>query len=267
MSNVALIIPARLGSTRLARKALADIEGQPMVVRVAEQASKVRGISRILIATDSEEIIRAVKKAGFEGRMTPESLKSGTDRVAYVAKDLSEEVIVNLQGDEPVCPPQAVEAAMVPVLQRGCKMGSVFTPFHSIEEVNESSNVKVITDQNGDAIYFSRYGIPYRQNPISDDEILESPNFGKHLGIYVYQRDFLLEFSTWEPTLIERAESLEQLRAIYRGIKIGMGKSVRGSQSVDTESDLKKAIEIFRENREQENRAQQNGEQENRDKK
>lgn len=247
MSNVALIIPARLGSTRLARKALADIEGQPMVIRVAQQAAKVRGISRIIVATDAEEILQVVKQAGFEARLTPESLKSGTDRVAYVAKDLAEEVIVNLQGDEPVCPPQAVEAAMDPVLLKGCLMGSVFTPFHSIEEIQEPSNVKVITDAKDHAIYFSRYGIPFRQNPISDDEILKSPNFGKHLGIYVYQRKFLLEFSTWEPTLIERAESLEQLRALFRGVKIGMGRSVRGSQSVDTQSDLDKARQIFRE--------------------
>lgn len=247
MSNVALIIPARLGSTRLARKALADIEGQPMVVRVAQQASKVRGVSRILIATDSDEIIHAVKAAGFEAKMTPESLKSGTDRVAYVAKDLSEKIIINLQGDEPVCPPEAVEAAMLPVIQRGCLMGSVMTPFHEIQDVQESSNVKVITDAEQNAIYFSRYGIPYRQNAISDEEILKSPHFGKHLGIYVYQKDFLLQFSQWEPTLIERAESLEQLRALYRGVKIGMGRSVRGSQSVDTQSDLEKARQIFRE--------------------
>lgn len=245
MSGVALIIPSRLGSTRLARKALADIDGQPMVVRVAQRAALVRGVSRILVATDSEEIVRACAQAGFEARMTPTTLQSGTDRVAYLAKSLTEKVIINLQGDEPVVPPQAVEAAMDPVLLRGCKMGSVMTPFRAIEEVQQSSNVKVITDKENNAIYFSRYGIPYRQNPVSDDELLKSENFGKHLGIYVYQREFLLEFSTWQATLIERCESLEQLRAIYFGVKIGMGRSVRGSQSVDTAEDLEKARAIF----------------------
>lgn len=246
MSDVALVIPARLGSTRLARKALADIEGQPMVVRVAQQASKVRGVSRILIATDSTEIEKAVKAAGFEAMITPEELKSGGDRVAYTAKALKEKIIINLQGDEPVVHPETVEAAMLPVMQRGSLMGSVYTPFKEILDVQDPSNVKVLTDMNGDAIYFSRQVIPFRQNPVSDEEFLKNPYFGKHLGIYVYQRDFLLQFSSWEPVFWEKSESLEQLRAIHHGIKIGMGRSVRGSQSVDTASDLEKAREIFR---------------------
>ena len=245
MSEVALVIPARLGSTRLARKALADIEGQPMVVRVAERAARVKNISRILVATDSEEIVSAVKKAGFEARMTP-ALNSGTERVAHVARDLSEKIIVNLQGDEPVMAPQAIEAALDPVRVRGCRMGSAFTPFHSWDEVVEPSNVKVLTDTEGNAIYFSRYAIPFRQNAISDDEILQDPFFGKHLGIYCYQRDFLLEFPTWEQPVIERAESLEQLRALHRGVKIGMGRTAFGGHSVDTAADLKKVREIFK---------------------
>jgi 3-deoxy-manno-octulosonate cytidylyltransferase (CMP-KDO synthetase) len=245
MSKVALVIPARLGSTRLFRKALADIEGQPMVVRVAERAARVRGVSRILVATDSEEISKAVKAAGFEAMITPE-LNSGTERVAFAAKSLSEEVIVNLQGDEPVMNPLAVEAAMDPVLKRGCLMGSAFTAFSSWDEVLEPSNVKVITDKNFDAIYFSRYAIPFRQNALSDDEILRDAHFGKHLGIYVYQRKFLLEFPTWGQPVIERAESLEQLRALHNGVKIGMGRTAFGGQSVDTAADLEKARQLYR---------------------
>lgn len=246
MSNVALVIPARLGSTRLSRKALADIEGQPMVVRVCERAAKARHISRILVATDSDEIVKAVERAGFEARMTPESLNSGTERVAYLAKELSEPVIVNLQGDEPVISPLAIEAALDPVLKKGRKMGSAFTHFHSWEEVLSPSNVKVLLDAEGDAIYFSRYPIPYRQNAVGDEEILKDKFFGKHLGIYVYQRDFLLEFPKWERPVIERAESLEQLRALHNGVKIGMGRTAFGGQSVDTAEDLAKAIEIFK---------------------
>lgn len=246
MSKVALIIPARLGSTRLSRKALADIEGQPMVVRVAQRASQVKGVSRILVATDSDEIVSALKKAGYEARMTPSELKSGTERVAYVAKDLSEDVIVNVQGDEPVIAPQAIEAAMDPVLKRGSLMGSAYTPFKEWDEVLQPSNVKVLVDANGDAIYFSRYAIPFRQNALSDEEILRDAHFGKHLGIYVYQRDFLLKFPTWEQPVIERAESLEQLRALHHGVKIGMGRTFFGGQSVDTAEDLEKARMIFR---------------------
>ncbi|HEY8278877.1 MAG TPA: 3-deoxy-manno-octulosonate cytidylyltransferase [Bdellovibrionota bacterium] len=247
MSKVALVIPARLGSTRLARKALADIEGQPMVVRVAERAAKARNVSRILVATDSEEIVNLVKKAGFEARMTPESLNSGTERVAYVAKELSEEVIVNLQGDEPVMHPLCIEAALEPVLKRNCRMGSAYTPFKSWREVQSPACVKVIVDKEGDAIFFSRYAIPYRQNPLSDDEIVKDPHFGKHLGIYVYRRDFLLTYPSLEVPMIERSESLEQLRALHHGVKIGMGRTNYGSQSVDTAEDLELARSIFRE--------------------
>ncbi len=247
MSKVALVIPARMGSTRLARKALADIEGQPMIVRVAERAAKVRNIHRIIVATDSEEIVKAVAKAGFEARMTPESLNSGTERVAFVAKELSEDIVVNLQGDEPVIHPFAVEAAMEPVLGRGCLMGSAFTFFRSLQEVSLPSNVKVITDREGNAIFFSRYAIPFRQNAVADADILGDPHFGKHLGIYVYRRDFLLKYPGLPVPLIERCESLEQLRALHHGVKIGMGRTEFGSQSVDTAEDLELARGIFRE--------------------
>ncbi len=247
MSKVALVIPARMGSTRLARKALADIEGQPMVVRVAERAAKVRGVQKVIVATDSDEILQVVKKAGFEARMTPLELASGTERVAYVARDLSEDVIVNLQGDEPVVHPLSVEAAMEPVLKRGSKMGSAYTFFRSMQEATSPSNVKVLTDLEGDAIYFSRYAIPFRQNSVSDEEILKDQHFGKHLGIYVYQRDFLLKYGSLEVPLMERCESLEQLRALYNGVKIGMGRTNYGGQSVDTAEDLELARKIFRE--------------------
>lgn len=216
-----------------------------MVVRVAERAARVKGVSRILVATDSDEIAAAVKAAGFEAQLTPE-LNSGTERVAYVAKGLSEEVIVNVQGDEPLIAPQAIEAAMDPVLQKGRLMGSAFTAFTDYADAMEPSSVKVIVDAAGDAIYFSRYAIPFRQNALSDDAILKSEHFGKHLGIYVYQREFLLKFPTWNQPLIEKAESLEQLRALHNGVKIGMGRTAFGGQAVDTAEDLEKVREMFR---------------------
>jgi 3-deoxy-manno-octulosonate cytidylyltransferase (CMP-KDO synthetase) len=221
-----------------------------MAVRVAERAAKVlvRGkpLSRILVATDSEEIKTAVERAGFEARMTPESLRSGTERVAYVARDLAEPVIVNLQGDEPVIAPQAIEAALDPVLTRDAPIGSAFTAFSSWEEVLSPGTVKVLTNLRGDAIYFSRFAIPYRQNALSDEEILKDPFFGKHLGIYVYQRQTLLDFPGWEIPVAERAESLEQLRALHRGVRIGMGRTAFGGVSVDTAADLEKARLEFR---------------------
>lgn len=246
MSKVALVIPARMGSTRLARKALADIEGQPMVVRVAEQAAKVRGVTRVLVATDSGEILAAVNKAGFEARLTPESLASGTERVAFVARDLSEDIVINLQGDEPVMNPLSVEVALEPVLRGGRLMGSAYTFFRSWEEVEQPGNVKVLVDKNGDAVMFSRYPIPYRQNQIPDSDVMKDPSFGKHLGIYVYERKFLLTYGSLEVPLMERCESLEQLRALHNGVKIGMGRTNFASQSVDTAEDLEKARIAFR---------------------
>ena len=247
MSSIALVIPARLGSTRLSRKALADIEGQPMVVRVAERATQVPGLSRIIIATDSEEIAAVVRGRGFEAQLSPAELKSGTDRVAFVAKDLRETIIVNLQGDEPVVPPEAISAAIEPVNSGRTVMGSVMTRFLDFADFQSPSAVKVITDQDRNAIVFSRQTIPFRQNPVSDEEFLRNPYLGKHMGIYVYERDFLLKFAAWSPIFWEQVESLEQLRALFHGVKIGMGFSKKGSQSVDTAEDLDKARTIFRE--------------------
>ena len=247
MSDIALVIPARLGSTRLARKALADIEGQPMVVRVAQCAARVSGVAHILVATDSEEISNAVKKAGFEAVITPETLASGTDRVAYVAEKLSAPIIVNLQGDEPVMPPATIAAAIRPVKERGAWMGSAFTRFASIQEYKQASCVKVLTDAEQNAIYFSRHTLPFAQNPVKDEDILQNPHLGKHLGLYVYQRDFLLRFPHLPHCFAEKAESLEQLRALHHGFKIGMGFAEEGSQSVDTAEDLEKARRIYRE--------------------
>jgi 3-deoxy-manno-octulosonate cytidylyltransferase (CMP-KDO synthetase) len=252
MSKVALVIPARMGSTRLARKALVDIEGQPMVVRVAERGRLVKGVTRVIVATDSEEIVKAVEKAGFEARLTPESLPSGSERVAFVARDLTEEIVINLQGDEPVMHPLSVEVALEPVLKGGRVMGSAYTYFRSWEEVQQAGNVKVLVDKNGDAVTFSRYPIPYRQNAVTDSDVMKDSSFGKHLGIYVYEREFLLSYGSLEVPLMERCESLEQLRALHNGIKIGMGRTNFASQSVDTQEDLEKARVAFRSQRQQE---------------
>jgi 3-deoxy-manno-octulosonate cytidylyltransferase (CMP-KDO synthetase) len=250
MSDIALVIPARLGSTRLAEKALADINGQPMVVRVAQRASLVKGTKEILVATDSEKIKQAVEKAGFRAVMTDPELKSGTDRVAVVAAQLKVDIVVNLQGDEPLVQPQAIEAAMEAVLAGRTKMGSVMAPFTSLEEYLAPSNVKCITDKFKNAIYFSRHPIPYAVKQYTESQLqvdCAAGHLGRHLGIYAFTREFLLEFSKLEPTFLEIQESLEQLRALYHGIKIGMGRVERATQSVDTAEDLEFVRKIYRE--------------------
>jgi len=225
-----------------------------MCVRVAERASLVRGIAEIIVATDSEEIKKAVEDAGFRAEITPTNLNSGTDRVAYVAKNLKHEFIVNLQGDEPVVPPEAIAAAMEPVLRGETLMGSVMTPLRSEQDFQNPACVKVITDHKNQAIYFSRHAIPFQQNSVDIGGLLREKHLGKHLGIYVYQRKFLLEFTQLSPTFLEAAESLEQLRALYFGIKIGMGRTPHDSQSVDTAADLEQARKIFLELKDRESK-------------
>lgn len=248
MSSIAMVIPARLGSTRLSRKALADIHGIPMVVRVARQAALVKdlvpGVDRVIVATDAEEIKAVVEKAGFEAAMTPSELASGTDRVAYVAKNLSHDFIVNVQGDEPLIRPETIAAALEGVRAGKAPMGSVMTTFASAAEMQEPSQVKVITDKNGFAIYFSRHPIPYRMKPVNEAELLAERRLCKHMGIYAYTRSFLQEFTRLEPCFLEKWESLEQLRALYHGAKIHMGFSQHGSQSVDTAEDLEKVRKL-----------------------
>lgn len=250
MSDVALVIPARLGSTRLPEKALADINGQPMVVRVAQRAALVKGVGEIIVATDSEKILNAVKKAGFRAEMTSPDLKSGTDRIAVIAANLKQKIIINLQGDEPLVSPKAVEAAMASVLSGRTRLGSVMAPFLSLDDYKNPSHVKCITDKNGDAIYFSRHPIPYAVKQMDEAGMraaCAAGHLGKHLGIYAFTREFLLEFSKLKPVFLEEQESLEQLRALYHGVKIGMGRVERATQSVDTPEDLEVVRKIYKE--------------------
>ena len=162
-----------------------------------------------------------------------------------MARHLSEHIVINLQGDEPVMNPLSVEAALQPVLN-GRLMGSAYTFFRSWEEVQQPSNVKVLVDKSGDAITFSRYPIPFRQNAVPDSDVMKDPSFGKHLGIYVYERKFLLTYGSLDVPLMERCESLEQLRALHNGVKIGMGRTNFASQAVDTAEDLEKARAAYR---------------------
>jgi 3-deoxy-manno-octulosonate cytidylyltransferase (CMP-KDO synthetase) len=246
MSSVAIVIPARMNSTRLPQKAMADIEGKPMVVRVAEQARLVPGVNQIIVATDHQRIADAVTAAGFLAVMTPASLNSGSERVAFVAKTLKEEIVVNVQGDEPLIAPESIQAALHPVKEGKAPIGSVFTPFHSMRAVQEPQNVKVITDREGFALWFSRASMPFRQGMVSDEELLGADCFGKHLGVYAYRRQTLLDFASWEQDLLEKVESLEQLRALRRGVKIAMGRTAFDAQSVDTQEDLERARQLFR---------------------
>lgn len=234
--SICIVIPARLGSTRLPEKALSDINGKPMIQHVYERAKKVRGVDRVLVATDHQRIVEAVTRCGGEAVMTPETLNSGTDRVAFVAKERSEEIFVNVQGDEPLLDPVAVERSIELVRSGRFVMATPAAPLKDEALLKNPNVVKVLVAADGRAIYFSRFPIPYSRGALPSDFAQVAPRH--HLGIYVYTRETLLKFAALPPTPLEAGESLEQLRALYHGIAIGVAAADKASVGVDTHEDL-----------------------------
>jgi 3-deoxy-manno-octulosonate cytidylyltransferase (CMP-KDO synthetase) len=243
MSSVCIVIPARLGSTRLSEKALADIHGKPMIQHVYERASRVKGVARVLIATDHARIMDAVKKFGGEAVMTPESLNSGTDRVAFVAKSRDEQIFVNVQGDEPLLDPVSVERSLDLVRSGRFSMATPAAPLKDEEALRNPNVVKVLVAADSRAVYFSRFAIPYSRGALPSDSSQLAPRH--HLGVYVYTRETLLKFSTLPVSPWEAAESLEQLRALYHGISIGVANADRATPGVDTHEDLESARRLM----------------------
>lgn len=231
------IIPARLAATRLPNKPLLDIAGKPMVQWVYERAKCVK-LDDVFIATPDEEIFACVESFGGKAVMTSAAHRSGTDRLAEAAESLDADLIVNIQGDEPLLDPGAVDA-LVEAMTRfpDVPMGSLMCPLE-VEEDDDPAVVKVVTDQQGFALYFSRARIPYPR----DREAAEPK---KHIGIYAYRRDFLLAFPNMPPTPLEKAESLEQLRALENGYRIIMVETTFSPTSVDTPEDLDRVRKIL----------------------
>ncbi len=238
---VVAVIPARFGSTRLTGKPLSDIHGKPMIEWVYENALKARGVDHLYVATDDKRVAEAVQKFKGNAILTPASLPSGTDRVAFVAKEIKADVYINIQGDEPLLKAIAIEKALELVTSGRFSIGTVATSFRDREDIKNPSCVKVLMDEKGKAIYFSRYPIPYSREDIPVSQFICK----KHLGLYVYTRDALFEFSNWPPTLLEKAESLEQLRALENGVPIGVAEVDFDSVGVDTPEDLEKVRRIL----------------------
>jgi 3-deoxy-manno-octulosonate cytidylyltransferase (CMP-KDO synthetase) len=239
MARVVAIIPARYESTRLPGKPLADLHGRPMIQHVYERAQRARGVERVLVATDDERIRAAVAAFGGEAVMTRADHPSGTDRIAEVARGLDAEVIVNVQGDLPLLDPDVVAAALAPLTaDAGLPMATISTALTRREEVEDPNVVKVVTDRDGYALYFSRSPLPFHR-----DGALAGggPLAYKHIGLYVYRRDFLLGFARLAPTPLEQAEKLEQLRALEWGFRIRVTEVAAASIEVDTPRDLDRA--------------------------
>lgn len=236
--DITAIIPARYASTRLPGKPLLDISGKPMVQHVYERAKKAELVNRVMVATDDRRIFDAVEGFGGRAVMTSESHKSGTDRLAEVAKGLDSDIIVNIQGDEPLIEPGMIDEAIRPLMEDdSIVMGSLKAEIRDETELNNPNVVKVVVDRNDFALYFSRYPIPY----IRDDSPLSllTGRF-KHIGLYVYRREFLLEYAGMPQTPLEEAEKLEQLRALENGYRIKVPTTRYQSIGVDTEEDLER---------------------------
>ncbi|HKO88296.1 MAG TPA: 3-deoxy-manno-octulosonate cytidylyltransferase [Burkholderiales bacterium] len=246
-----VLIPARYASTRLAAKALADIAGKPMVVRVAEQA-RLSGAARVLIATDNEEIAVAAGAHGCEVRMTRPDHASGTDRLAEIVDTLAlpdDAIVVNVQGDEPLIPPQLI-ADLAQTLAHKPAL-SIATACHAISDVDDLLNpnvVKVVMDAEGHALYFSRAPIPYARDAFADSPKRfprDLPAY-RHIGIYAYRARYLREFTRLRPPDVERFESLEQLRALWHGHKIALIVCAAAPPAgVDTPADLERVRALY----------------------
>lgn len=236
-ARVVVIIPARYESTRLPGKPLADLDGQPMIQRVYERAAQARGVERVLVATDDARIRDAVRGFGGDVVMTGREHRTGTDRIAEVARTLDAEVIVNVQGDLPLLDPAIVGAALQPMLaDGGLPMATISTPITSREDFANPNVVKVVTDRDGYALYFSRSPLPCHRDGAPNGALGR-----KHIGLYVYRRDFLLSFAQLAPTPLEQAEQLEQLRALEWGFRIKVTAVEAASIEVDTPRDLERA--------------------------
>ena len=238
--NAVVIIPARMGATRFPGKPLIDICGKPMIQWVYERASKAAGVSRVMVATCDQVIIDAV--TGFDGEavMTSEAHRSGTDRLAEAAAGLDADVIVNVQGDEPLIDPKSIERALEPcALDSNVLMTSLMSPIDR-DSAKDANLVKVVVGVDNFALYFSRSPIPYERKPAKDGSGHDVPNhlWRGHIGLYAYTKDFLLKFASLEQTPLEKAESLEQLRVLEHGYRIKMVEVPDRPLGVDTWADL-----------------------------
>jgi len=265
--NIVAIIPARFASTRLQGKALIEIAGKPMVCWVAERALAANNVGRVIVATDNQQIFDTVRASGHEVMLTKGNHSSGTDRIAEVAATISEaEIIVNVQGDEPLISPETIERAVTTMIEEIAYPGlgdsetesagivTTWEPIETVADVLSPGVVKIVVDEHGRAVYFSRSPVPCPRDAVVSHGTIEAAvrnepallqDFRKHTGLYVYRRDVLLEYTRWPQSYLERIEGLEQLRALEHGVRIKAIKASTSSTGVDTSEDLEKVRRLM----------------------
>jgi 3-deoxy-manno-octulosonate cytidylyltransferase (CMP-KDO synthetase) len=235
------VVPARFASSRFPGKVLATLAGRPVLQHVFERACQARYLTNVIIATDDDRVASAARRFGAPVRMTRADHPSGTDRAAEVASADSAELIVNIQGDEPLIDPAAIDAAVLGLLDDPeIPMATLKKKIERPEEAASPNVVKVVSDRADNAIYFSRFPIPF----VRDQRPPGLEHF-KHIGLYVYRREFLLEYPRLPIGPLERAERLEQLRAIENGFRIRVIETDYDSLGVDTPEDLERVSELF----------------------
>lgn len=230
MAAAAVVIPARYGSTRFPAKILAAETGRPLVQHVVDRVRKCSRVREILVATDDQRVVDALAPFGTRVMMTSAAHQSGTDRIAEVAAGLDDEIIVNVQGDEPEIEPEVVDALIERLQTTKDDMATAATPFPAGADVADPNLVKVTLGVDGRAINFSRFPIPFHR----DKSEPPRATYYLHLGVYAYRRQFLLDFASWPPTPLETTEKLEQLRALEHGRSIFVLKTSRATHGVDT---------------------------------
>jgi len=238
--QVVVVIPARYGSTRFPGKPLADIDGRPMIEHVYRRAAASPFVSRVVVATDDLRIATRVNDFGGNVRLTRADHQTGTDRLAEVALSLDCDIVVNVQGDEPLLDPRAIAEALAPFTDASVSITTLYRRIENPGDLVNPNIVKIVLDRGGYAMYFSRAPIPYTRDPRGG-----WPPLYRHVGLYAYRRSALLVLASLEPTPLERSEALEQLRALEHGIRIKAVETAYDSIGVDTPEDLEQVRRLL----------------------
>jgi 3-deoxy-manno-octulosonate cytidylyltransferase (CMP-KDO synthetase) len=240
--QVVIVIPARYGAIRLPGKPLVSLAGQPMIQRVYERAKLAARAHRVIVATDDDRILKAVESFGGDARMTRPDHRTGTERVAEVAAHEKGDIFVNVQGDEPLLDPAAVDTAIDAILEEpAASIATVATPIKTPADIMDPNVVKTVLDFDNNGLYFSRAPIPWVRNTASKIQVRHL----KHLGLYVFQRDALLEYPTLPQGELERIEQLEQLRWLENGWKIRVAEVEHDAVSVDVPEDVARVEKLL----------------------